>query len=90
MQFVHAYLDESSGASPDTIWAHRSYVYWNLIDVVGPDGLAQYGGCEIGDTDIWIGDYTINPEDGGLGVFSHEYGKETSFTLFADVRMCCM
>jgi immune inhibitor A len=27
-------------------------------------------------TDYWIGDYTINPENGGLGVFAHEYGHD--------------
>lgn len=27
-------------------------------------------------TDIWVGDYTIQPENGGLGVFAHEYGHD--------------
>ncbi|MER6693333.1 immune inhibitor A domain-containing protein, partial [Streptomyces minutiscleroticus] len=25
---------------------------------------------------IWVGDYTIQPENGGLGVFAHEYGHD--------------
>ena len=25
---------------------------------------------------IWIGDYTIEPENGGLGVFAHEFGHD--------------
>ena len=31
---------------------------------------------EIGDTGIWIGDYTIQPENGGRSVFFHEYGHD--------------
>ncbi|HEX6086110.1 MAG TPA: immune inhibitor A domain-containing protein [Thermoanaerobaculia bacterium] len=27
-------------------------------------------------TDIWVGDYTVQPENGGLGVFAHEYGHD--------------
>ena len=27
-------------------------------------------------TDVWVGDYTIQPENGGLGVFAHEYGHD--------------
>lgn len=34
------------------------------------------GGTQIGDTGIWVGDYTAQPENGGLGVFAHEYGHD--------------
>ncbi len=34
------------------------------------------GGTQIGNTGIWIGDYTIQPENGGLSVFFHEYGHD--------------
>ena len=27
-------------------------------------------------SDLWVGPYTINPEDGGIGVFSHEFGHD--------------
>jgi immune inhibitor A len=27
-------------------------------------------------TGVWVGDYTIQPENGGLGVFVHEYGHD--------------
>jgi immune inhibitor A len=27
-------------------------------------------------TGFWVGDYTIQPENGGLGVFAHEYGHD--------------
>ena len=36
----------------------------------------RLGGAQIGDTGIWVGDYTIQPENGGLGVFAHEYGHD--------------
>ena len=25
---------------------------------------------------MWVGDYTMQPENGGLGVFAHEYGHD--------------
>jgi immune inhibitor A len=31
---------------------------------------------QIGDTGYWIGDYTIEPEDGGVGVFAHEFAHD--------------
>ena len=27
-------------------------------------------------TGVWLGDYTVQPENGGLGVFAHEYGHD--------------
>ena len=30
----------------------------------------------IGDSGLWIGDYTTEPENGGLGVFAHEFGHD--------------
>ena len=30
----------------------------------------------IGNTNYWIGDYTIEPENGGVGVFSHEFAHD--------------
>ena len=34
------------------------------------------GGVPIGNSGIWIGDYTTEPENGGLGVFAHEFGHD--------------
>ena len=44
----------------------------------GPDGAGPHGlqGVKIGGTNFWIGDYTVEPEDGGVGVFSHEFGHD--------------
>ena len=36
----------------------------------------KLGGIRIGNSDYWIGDYTIEPENGGVGVFSHEFGHD--------------
>src|SRR4029079_16809983 len=30
----------------------------------------------LGDSGLWIGDYTTEPENGGLGVFAHEFGHD--------------
>ena len=34
------------------------------------------GGIQIGDSNYWVGKYTIQPENGGVGVFTHEYGHD--------------
>ena len=41
----------------------------------GP-AINQRGGTQIGNTGLWVGDYTIQPENGGLSVFAHEYGHD--------------
>ena len=46
---------------------------------VGPavDGVPNHaGGIRLGSSSKWIGDYTIEPENGGVGVFSHEFGHD--------------
>nr|WP_251076643.1 immune inhibitor A domain-containing protein [Streptomyces benahoarensis] len=77
-QIVHAGEDESAGGGAqktDAIWAHRWYAYGTDAGKAGPaDNKA--GGTQIGDTGIWVGDYTMQPENGGLGVFAHEYGHD--------------
>ncbi|MFE5600071.1 immune inhibitor A domain-containing protein [Streptomyces coelicoflavus] len=77
-QIVHAGEDESAGGGAqgeDAIWAHRWYAFGTDAGATGPAG-NQLGGTQIGDTGIWVGDYTIQPENGGLGVFAHEYGHD--------------
>ena len=41
----------------------------------GPAGNPD-GGNQIGNSGIWIADYTIQPENGGRSVFFHEYGHD--------------
>ncbi|MFJ9583777.1 immune inhibitor A domain-containing protein [Streptomyces acidicola] len=77
-QIVHAGEDESAGGGAqgeDAIWAHRWYAFGTDAGATGPEN-NKLGGAQIGDTGIWVGDYTIQPENGGLGVFAHEYGHD--------------
>ncbi|MEU9090120.1 immune inhibitor A domain-containing protein [Streptomyces sp. NPDC048428] len=77
-QIVHAGEDESAGGGAEgtnAIWAHRWYAYGTNAGATGP-GENKAGGTQIGDTGIWVGDYTAQPENGGLGVFAHEYGHD--------------
>ncbi|MET8949665.1 immune inhibitor A domain-containing protein [Streptomyces sp. NPDC004393] len=77
-QIVHAGEDESAGGGAqgeDAIWAHRWYAYGTDAGRTGPD-TNKLGGTQIADTGVWVGDYTVQPENGGLGVFAHEYGHD--------------
>ncbi len=74
----------------DAIWSHRWYAQLIPIGAGGPTGLARFGGFNAGSggfsdrvvpipnnpTGIWVGDYTIQPENGGLGVFAHEFAHD--------------
>ena len=77
-QSVHAGVGQETGGGAqgsDAIWSHRWYAFFNLIGSAGPDG-NLLGGIQIGDSDYWIGDYTIEPENGGVGVFAHEFAHD--------------
>ncbi|SNY47473.1 immune inhibitor A domain-containing protein [Paractinoplanes atraurantiacus] len=77
-QAIHAGEGEEAGGGAqgeDAIWSHRWYAFSDLAGTAGPAGNLA-GGVQIGDTGIWIGDYTTEPENGGLGVFAHEYGHD--------------
>lgn len=77
-QSVHAGEGEETGGGAqgtDAIWSHRWYAYFSAN---GPDGTGpnSFGGVRIGNSNYWIGDYTIEPENGGVGVFTHEFGHD--------------
>ncbi|MEJ1195789.1 MULTISPECIES: immune inhibitor A domain-containing protein [unclassified Streptomyces] len=77
-QIVHAGEDESAGGGAqgtDAIWAHRWYAFGTDAGATGPEQ-NRLGGSQIGSTGVWVGDYTIQPENGGLGVYAHEYGHD--------------
>ncbi|MDF2145923.1 immune inhibitor A domain-containing protein [Knoellia sp. p5-6-4] len=77
-QAIHAGEGEEAGGGTlgeDAIWSHRWYVNSTDIGKTGP-GENRLGGARIGDADIWVGDYTTEPENGGLGVFAHEFGHD--------------
>ncbi len=89
-QIVHAGGDQAASdphQGTDAIWSHRSQAGF----AVGPGGLigfnagtnsqslASAGGVVVhpnNATNVWVGDYTIQPENGGLGVFAHEYAHD--------------
>lgn len=79
-QSVHAGEGEEAGGGAlgeIAIWSHSWYAYSNRQ---GPDGqgpsINPLGGVRIGDSDYWVGKYTIQPENGGVGVFAHEFGHD--------------
>lgn len=76
----------------DAIWSHRWYAQvepfgtgpqdggqFGGVDV-GSGGVSDPDGAalEIPDspTGVWVGDYTIQPENGGLSVFAHEFAHD--------------
>ena len=86
-QAIHAGAGEEAGADASTIWSHRSGAsYWTDS---GPDpssgcACAHQGGVEIGDSGYYILDYTTEPEDGGLGIFAHEFGHDLGLPDYYD------
>ncbi|WP_203785311.1 immune inhibitor A domain-containing protein [Paractinoplanes rishiriensis] len=77
-QIVHAGGDQADGdpqQGEDAVWSHRWYAFYTGQGSTGPSG-NLLGGTQIGNTGVWIGDYTIQPENGGLSVFVHEYGHD--------------
>jgi immune inhibitor A len=72
-QIVHAGGDQADGdpiQGEDAIWSHRWKAFQNTGQ--GPTGNKD-GGTQIGTTGLWVADYTIQPENGGVSVFAHEY-----------------
>lgn len=77
-QIIHSGGDQADSDpiyGEDAIWSHRWYAFLDQAGITGPD-FNQLGGTEIGDTGVWVGDYTIQPENGGLSVVAHEYGHD--------------
>jgi immune inhibitor A len=74
-QSVHAGEGEEAGAPAWTIWSHSWYAHYELQGSAGPE-FNMLGGVQIGQSDYWVGKYTIQPENGGVGVFVHEFGHD--------------
>ena len=77
-QSVHAGMGEEVGGGvlgAAAIWSHRWYAFYGAD---GPDGAGphNFGGIQLGNSGYWIGDYTIEPENGGVGVFAHEFAHD--------------
>jgi immune inhibitor A len=81
-QAVHAGEGEETGGGSlgtDAIWSHRWYVQLTPIGGGGPvvgGSVVPFGGVRVGGSKYWIGDYTVEPENGGVGVFAHEFGHD--------------
>lgn len=78
MQIVHAGGDQADGdpwQGEDAIWSHRWYAYVSDAGLTGP-AQNPLGGTQVGTTGIWAGDYTVQPENGGLSTIAHEYGHD--------------
>jgi immune inhibitor A len=82
-QAVHSGMGEEVGGGAlgaDAIWSHRWYDQTTPLGAGGPtldDGTpVPLGGTQVGDSRYWIGDYTVEPENGGVGVFAHEFGHD--------------
>jgi immune inhibitor A len=89
-QAIHAGQGEEAGGGSlgaYAIWSHRWYADYTTIGQEGPtvDGQQNLlGGQEIGSTGMYVGDYTVEPENGGLGVFAHEYAHDLGLPDFYD------
>jgi len=76
-QSVHSGVgnEACSGTCDWAIWSHSWYVYPDPTGTIGPS-FNKDGGIQIGQSDYWVGKYTIQPENGGVGVFTHEFGHD--------------
>ncbi|MGY0231291.1 immune inhibitor A domain-containing protein [Longispora urticae] len=84
VQIIHAGEGEEAGGGAqggDAIWSHS----WSALSQngLGPVGNKK-GGVQFGNTGIWAGRYTTEPENGGLGVFCHEYGHDIGLPDYYD------
>jgi immune inhibitor A len=78
VQIIHAGQGEEEGGGAqggDAIWSHSWYAGQEGIGTRGPADCLS-GGYRVPGTSLWVGDYTIQPENGGVGVFAHEFGHD--------------
>ena len=85
-QIVHAGGDEAAGdpnQGTDAIWSHRWQTnlqaggpYGVGVDVGSNGGIVSSSDVPNNPTGMWVYDYTVQPENGGLGVFAHEFGHD--------------
>jgi immune inhibitor A len=73
VMIVHAGAGQELGGGAQgesAIWSHS---WWVNFGVGGPGG---YGGAPTSDPNVWVGPYTMMPEDGAMGVYAHEFGHD--------------
>ncbi|MFL6559041.1 MAG: immune inhibitor A domain-containing protein, partial [Bacillus sp. (in: firmicutes)] len=74
LMVIHAGVGEEAGGGSlggDAIWSHRSKLSTGPVAVPGGSSNSDRFGGILG---AW--DYTIEPEDGAAGVFTHEFGHD--------------
>jgi immune inhibitor A len=79
MQFVHAGEGNEAGGGilgDAAIWSHSWFAFSNRVGIEGPSDDFLIGGVQIGESSFWLNKYTIQPENGGVGVFAHEYAHD--------------
>ena len=79
-QVIHSGGDQADGDpiyGEDAIWSHRWKAFQGTGQGPTPGGVPNPdGGTQIGTTGIWVADYTVQPENGGISVVAHEYGHD--------------
>lgn len=93
LMVIHAGTGQEGGGGAegsDALWSHRGQA--NFLPEGGPQNLgpAQFtkrGGVKTASPeDVWVLDYTLEPEDGGVGVFAHEFGHDLGLPDLYDTQ----
>jgi len=88
VQFVHA-GEGNEAVDPElddcAIWSHSWYAFFDLIGTAGPSPGYLMGGVQIGASSFWVNKYTIMPENGGVGVFAHEFAHDLDLPDLYDI-----
>lgn len=74
LMIIHAGVGQEAGGGKlgdDAIWSHRWTVGPKPFQIEGTQAKVPYWGGKMA-----AFDYTIEPEDGAVGVFAHEYGHD--------------
>ncbi|MGE9214458.1 immune inhibitor A domain-containing protein [Exiguobacterium sp. s141] len=74
LMIIHAGTGQEAGGGvlgDDAVWSHRWVVGNSPYRVAGTEAAVPYWGGQMA-----AFDYTIQPEDGAVGVFAHEYGHD--------------
>jgi immune inhibitor A len=77
-QTIHAgeaYEQGGGAQGEDAIWSHKGYAYPTGLGVIGPPH-NRLGGARIGNSQYWVGDYTVFGENSPIGVIVHEFGHD--------------
>ena len=74
LMVIHAGVGQEAGGGKlgdDAIWSHRSKLAVDPVAIEGTKSKVDYFGGKVA-----AHDYTIEPEDGAVGVFAHEFGHD--------------